>query len=105
LNIDIAMLARRVAVALVLQRLERADEARARVARHQDFIDVPELGRLERVGEGAPVFLGEPVALGDRVARPGKLVAEHDVDGLLGAHHRDLRGRIGEVEVAANVLR
>src|SRR5437867_2486919 len=52
---NIAMLLGRVPVALVLQHLERADEARAGVGGLDDLVDVAELGRLVRVGEGAPV--------------------------------------------------
>jgi len=48
------MLLGRVPVALVLQHLERADEARARVGGLDDLVDVAELGGLVRVGEGLP---------------------------------------------------
>ena len=36
--------------------------------------------------------------------RVALLLAEDDLDRALGAHHRDLGGRPGEVDVAAQVL-
>src|SRR5215470_18293512 len=60
---DVAMLLRRIAVAFVLQGLERGDEARARVLGCDDLVDVAELGGLERVGERAPVLRLEALAL------------------------------------------
>src|SRR6184192_1942207 len=53
---DVAMFLGRVPVALVLQHLERADQARAGVGGLDDLVDVAELGGLVRVGEGAPVL-------------------------------------------------
>src|SRR5947199_8944685 len=83
---DVAMLLGRVPVALVLQHLERADQARAGVGWLDDVVDVAELGGLVRVGEGAPVVGDQALALGGGVLRPLDLVAEDDVDGAVGPH-------------------
>src|SRR5689334_9903964 len=88
---DVAMLLRRVPVALVLEHLERADETRAGVLRLDDLVDVAELRGLVRVGEGPPVLRDEarPSALG--VLRLLDLVPEDDVDRAVRSHDRDLR--------------
>src|SRR5439155_7791495 len=59
---DVAMLLRRVPVALVLVHLERPDETGARVLWRDDLVDVAELGRLEGVGERLPVVADEALA-------------------------------------------
>src|SRR5436305_12730081 len=92
---DVAMFLGRVPVALVLQHLERADQARARAGGLEDLVDVAELGGLVRVGEGAPVVGDQALALGGGVLRPLDLVAEDDVDGAVGAHDRELGGGVG----------
>src|SRR2546426_6021700 len=89
---DVAMLLGRVPVALVLQHLERADQARARVGGLDDLVDVAELGGHVRVGEGVPVLGDQALALGGGILRPLDLVAEDDVDGAVGPHDRDLGG-------------
>src|SRR5438046_10047947 len=81
---DVAMFLGRVPVALVLQHLERADQARAGVGGLDDLVDVAELGGLVRVGEGAPVLGDQPFPLGGGVLRPLDLVAEDDADGAGG---------------------
>src|SRR5579885_1534532 len=101
---DVAMLLRRVLVALVLQHPQRADQPRARVLGQDDRVDVAKLGGLERVREGPAVVLLEALALGGGVGGALDLVAEDDVDRAVGAHHRDLGGGVGEVHVAADVL-
>src|SRR3990172_12568897 len=82
---DVAMLLGRVPVALVLQHLEGAEEARAGVLGLDDLVDVAELGGLVGVGEGVAVVGDQPVALGHRVPRLLDLVPEDDVDGAVGA--------------------
>src|SRR5262245_5054611 len=77
---DVAMLLGRVPVALVLQHLEGADEARTRVLGTDDLVDVAELGRLEGIGEGLAVLRLEPRPLGLGVLRLLDLVPEDDVD-------------------------
>src|SRR5437867_10768491 len=78
---DVAMLLRRVLVALVLQHLERADEPRAGVLGLDHLVDVAELGRLEGVGERAPVLGLQALALRLRVLGALDLLPEDDVDG------------------------
>src|SRR2546429_6975350 len=102
---NVAMLLGRVPVALVLQHLERADQARARVGRLEDLVDVAELGGLVRVGEGAPVVGDQALAFGGGVLRPLDLVPEDDVDGAVRAHDRDLGGGGGQAHRAADVPR
>src|SRR2546428_1210616 len=101
---NVAMLLGRVPVALVLQHLERADEARARVGGLDDLVDVAELGGLVRVGEGLPVLGDQALALGGGILRPPDLVAEDDVDGAAGPHDRDLGGGGGGVPAAPEGL-
>src|SRR5262247_1843387 len=83
---DVAMLLRRVLLALVLQDLERTDEFRSRLVRLDDLVDVAELGGLERVGERAPVLGDQPAPLAVGILRALELVAEDDVDRALGPH-------------------
>jgi hypothetical protein len=64
------------------------------------LVDEAALGGDERVGEAVLVFLGVRRDL-LRVAQIG---AVEDLHRALGAHHRDLRGRPGIVDVAAQVL-
>src|SRR5205809_8051014 len=75
---DVAMFLGRAPVALVLQHLERADQARAGVGGLDDLGDVAELGGLVRVGEGGPVLGDAPFALGGGVLRALNLVAVVD---------------------------
>src|SRR2546428_11107825 len=91
---DVAMLLGRVPVALVLQHLERADEARAGVGGLDDLVDVAELGGLVGGGEGAPVVGDQTLALGGGGLRPPDLVAGDDVDRSVGPHDRDLGGGV-----------
>src|SRR2546429_7715474 len=78
---NVAMLLGRVPVALVLQHLERADQARARVGGLDDLVDVAELGGHVRVGEGVPVVGDQALALGGGVLPPAHFLAEDDVGG------------------------
>ena len=78
---------------------------RGRVSRRQDHVvDVAAGCRDVRVVEPRLVLGDEPPPLGDRVVGRRDLVLEDDVDRALGAHHRDLRRRPGEVHVAPDVL-
>src|SRR5437867_8375147 len=78
---DVAMLLGRVPVALVREHLERADQPGARVLGTDDIVDVAELCRLVRVGEGAPVLRDQVLALAVGALRLLDLVPEDDVDG------------------------
>src|SRR5262250_3109251 len=86
---DVAMLLRRVLVALVLQHLERADEPRTGVLRLDDLVDVAQLRRLVRVRERAAILGDEPGPGRVLVRGPLDLVPEDDVDRAVGAHDRD----------------
>src|SRR5438034_9022451 len=85
---NVAMLLGRVPVALVLQHLERADEARARVGGLDDLVDVAELGGLVRVGEGLQVRGDQAIGLGGGNLRRLDLVTEDDDDGAVWHHDR-----------------
>src|SRR5581483_7807159 len=91
---DVAMLLGRVLVALVLQHLERGDEARAGVLGLDDLVDVAELRRLERVREPLTVLRDQPGSLGLDVLRLLDLVPEDDVDGAVVSHDGDLARRV-----------
>src|SRR4051812_8547596 len=66
---------------------------------HDYFVDEALARRDERVGEARFVFGGAP---GDFLGGPA---AEDDLDRALGAHHRDLGGGPGIVEVATEMFR
>ena len=72
--------------------------------RDDHVVDVASLGGRVRVGEARLVVLHQLLAalLGGGAA--GDVAAVDDVDGALGPHHGDLRGRPGEVEVGEHVL-
>ena len=101
---DVAVLLLRVRVPLVGEHLEPADEARARLRWPDHFVDVAPGGGDVRVVESGLVFANESGALGGRVVGLAERFLEDDVDGALGAHHRDLGRRPGKVQVAADVL-
>src|SRR5262245_9058180 len=75
---DVAMLLARVDVAFVCQELERRDEARARLRRPDDRVDIAARGRGVRARELGPVRLHEPCPLRVRIRRGGDLVLEDD---------------------------
>src|SRR5262245_5253427 len=83
---DVAMLLRRVPVALVLEHLERPDQARAGLLGLDDLVDVAELRRLVRIGEGLAVLGHQALAFGLGVRGLLDLVPEDDVDGAVGSH-------------------
>src|SRR6267154_1502822 len=99
------MLARRILLAFVLERLQRRDQPRTRIARHQYLVDITQLRRLERIREGLAIFLDQPALLRDRIFRLLDLAAENNIDRAVRTHHRDLRTWVGEIEIAANMLR
>src|SRR5260370_12887302 len=53
---NIAVLARRILFTLVLERLQRTDQLRARIARHDHFIYIAQLGGLERIRKRLPIL-------------------------------------------------
>src|SRR5260370_5528636 len=96
---NIAVLARRILFTLVLERLQRAYQLGTRIARHDHFIYIAQLGGLERIRKRLPIVLDQLRAFLNL-----QLVSVQNIDRLLGTHHCDLRARIGEVEVTANMF-
>src|SRR5437763_2382685 len=93
----VAMLLGRILVTLGLERRERVDQARPRVARVDDVVQVAPRRREVGVGELLPV-LGLAVV-------GGLFPLVQDFDRALRPHHRYLRARPGDVVIAPDVLR
>src|SRR6185295_11901236 len=102
---DVAVLARRILVALGLEQLQRLDEPAPGVGGLDHVVDVALLRRDIGVGELRAVFGDQPRPRLLRILRLLDLLLEDDVHRALRAHHRDLRGRPGEVHVPPDVLR
>ena len=66
---DVAVLARRVRVALALEHPERGDDARPGLRRHDDVVEVAAAGRHLGIGEALLVLGGQPRQLRCRVRR------------------------------------
>src|SRR5437867_3401143 len=92
---NVAMLLGRIAVALAGERGERVDQARPRVARVDDVVQIAARGGLIGVREFIAVF---------RDLLFGRLALVENLDRALRPHHRDLRRGPGDVVVAADVL-
>src|SRR5664279_4797255 len=90
---NVAVLAPGVLDLLARQHRQRAADALSGLVRLDHVVDVAARARDERVGELGLVF---GLARGEL---PGiaLLLAEDDLDRALGAHHRDLGVRPGEV--------
>ena len=87
------------------QQAQRLDDLGAGLVRGDHAVDVAALGGHVGVGERVLVLRDELGAPGLGVASASaQLLAVEDVDRALGAHHRDLGGRPGEVDVGAEVL-
>src|SRR5690606_32384073 len=97
---DVPVLAPGVIQLLVLQHRQRTAHALARLVRHDHVVDETARARHEGVGE-ARLVLGFPC--GDFL-RVVLLAAEDDLDRALGAHHRDLGRRPGQIHIAAQML-
>src|SRR2546425_10065687 len=92
---NVAMLARRNAVALGLQCGERRDQTRARIAGIDDVVEVAPRGGFIGVRELLPVLVDLLL---------GRLPFVQDLDRALRPHHRDLGGGPGDIVVAADML-
>src|SRR5438445_5089711 len=92
---NVAMLARRNAVALGLQCGERRDQTRARIARIDDVVEVAPRGGFIGVRELLPVLVDLLL---------GRLPFVQDLDRALRPHHRDPGGGPGDIVVAADML-
>src|SRR5437899_8366470 len=100
---DVAVLPRRVGVALGSENGQRGAQPRARVARLDDLVHVAALGGHVRVAELLAILADPRLAeagIGGRL----QLTLVQDVDGALRPHHGDLGGGKREVGVAADVL-
>src|SRR5262249_12131193 len=101
---DVAMLLLRQRLAFGRHALERRDQLRAGVARLDDVVQVAERRGHVGVGELRVVLVDELAAYRLRVGGAFHLFAIEDVDGAVGAHHRDLGRRPGDVVVGADVF-
>src|SRR5687767_8963707 len=102
---DVAVLLRRIAVALSLQRLERSDQHRPCVPRIDDVIEVSSAGRDVRVSKLRAVLLDLLVRCAGRICAFTDLLAEENLNSALRSHHRNLRGGPRDVVISAYVLR
>src|SRR5690625_104235 len=100
----IPMLPGRVRVPLVLEHIEGVDQARPRLARVDDIIYISSCRRYVGVRELLAVLCLELRGQCLGVIRCCDLSAEEDLDRALRAHHRDLGGRPGEVDITPYVL-
>src|SRR6267154_616802 len=99
---DVPVLLGRIPVALGLERLERGDQARARLARVDHVVDVAPPRRDVRIRE-LLLVLGDPLGhCALLVLARRDFLLEQDLDRALGAHDGDFGRRPGEVEVAAD---
>src|SRR5207237_10731839 len=87
-----------------LDRLERVDEPRTRVARVDDVVQVPAAGRYIRMCELFAVFVDFRIGRLAGVLALRDFLLEEDLHRAFRPHHRDLRRRPGDVVVAADVL-
>src|SRR5678815_2852672 len=72
--------------------------------RVDDVVEVPATGRDVWMGEFAAILLDLGVRRRGRIAAVIDLLAKENLDRALWTHHRNLRGRPGDVEIAANVF-
>src|SRR5918994_1889022 len=102
---DVPVLALGSRLALRLRDLERRDQDRPGQARLDHLVHVAALGGVVGVREALLVVGDQLRAARLRVVRLLELLAEDDVDGALGSHHRHLSSRPRDVEVGPDVLR
>src|SRR5262245_58711726 len=94
----------RIMVLLVLEHFQITNKCRSSILWIDHRIDIPGLRRLERVGKLLPVLLDHLVAGFERICGFFERVAKHDTDGALRTHDRDLSRRIGQVNIATEML-
>src|SRR6266516_6599493 len=102
---DVAVLARRPFHRLTQAQLQSAHKLASGLTRLDDVVDVATFRRDVGVGETRRVLGDELLAPRSRVAGAGEVAFVDDVHGCVGAHHRDLGRRPGEVQVGAHLLR
>ena len=102
------MLLRRGLDELALQQSQRAGDVSAGVRGRDHRIDISALGCDIRVHQGVLViplqFQPQRVDVLAVTRRLGELLAVDEAHRTGGAHHRDLRARPGDVDIAAHVL-
>src|SRR5215467_1497086 len=94
-----------VTISLSLERRERIDEPRARVARIDDVIDVPAARRNVRLRQLVRLLANLGIRRGNGIVALRDLATKEVLDGTFRPHDGDLRRRPRDVVIAANVLR
>ena len=98
------MLLGRIRVALGVEQPERGAEAGPRVAGLDDLVHVAAFGGDVGGRELLAVLPRLLLPEGRRVGHLLQLPPVENIHGAVGPHHRDLRGGVGEVGVAPDVL-
>ena len=98
------MLLRGQGLALVFEHFEGVDDLGPRIGRVYHVVYEATTGGDVGIHEEAFVLLNELRPLGLRLVVLADLVAVDDVDRTLGAHHGDLPGGPGVVDVSLQVL-
>src|SRR3990170_6057597 len=102
---NVAVLLRRIFVALAPQALQRIDQGGTRVAGIDDVVEIAVSRRDVGVREFFAILLDLRLRRGSRIVAVRDLLSKQDLDRPFRAHHRDLGSWPGDVEVAADVLR
>ena len=98
------MLSRWIVVAFVLEEREGSDQLRPGELWLDNFINKTSLSRQIRVGELMIELADDPLAAFVGGGGVGNLLSIEDTDCSLGAHDRDLGGRIRKVHVRPDML-
>src|SRR5215510_13294297 len=93
-----------IMILLVLENFQATNKCRPSILWIDHSIDIPGLRRLERVGKLLPVLLDHLVAGFESICGFFERVAKDDTDRALRTHDRDLSSRIGQVDIAAEML-
>src|SRR4029078_386872 len=101
---NVAVLLRRVLIALVIQILECRNEFFTSFARPDDLVDESRAGGDIRICEFFTKLLYLLFSSGARIVRRGEFPLVENIDGALGTHHRDLGAWPRVIEVRPNVL-
>src|SRR5260221_3089358 len=101
---NVPMLLWRIAVAFVLQHLQRVNQAWASIRGHDHIINEAAPRSHVRVSELLTVQCDEFSFLRHRVCGFGKFAAEDDAHGTIWPHDRNLGGGPCQVKIAAYML-
>src|SRR5262245_63250377 len=91
-------------IVLVLEHFQATNKCRPSVLWIDHRIDIPGFRCLERVGKSLPVLLDHLVAGFESICGFFERVAKDDTDRALRTHDRDLSSRIGQVNIATEML-